>query len=40
MSDVLSAADHHFFERTLDVAMVSLVIGAVYYARASSPEVA
>lgn len=37
---ILPAADHHLLEHALDIAMVALVIGAVYYARTSPPEVA
>jgi len=35
---VLSAADHHVFEHALDVALVALVVAAVYYARTVSRE--
>lgn len=31
--DALPATVHHLFEHALDVAMVALVVGAVYYAR-------
>ena len=36
---VLSAADHHVFEHALDVALVALVVAAVYYARTVTREV-
>lgn len=36
--DALPAADHHLAEHVLDVAMVVLVVGAVYYARGVTPE--
>jgi Na+/proline symporter len=33
------AASHHLLEHGVDVALVALVVAAVYYARAVSPEV-
>ena len=40
MLGVLPDGTHHLSEHTLDVAMAGLVIGAVYYARTSVPDVA
>lgn len=34
----LSVESHHTFEHGLDVAMVALVVGAVYYARTTVPR--
>ena len=39
MAGVVPDATHHLSEHALDVAMVALVIAAVYQARSTAPEV-
>lgn len=35
---ILSPETHHLLEHSLDVVLVALVVGAVYYARTVTPE--
>lgn len=39
VAGLLSPAGHHVLEHAIDVALVALVVAAVYYARTAEPEV-